>query len=82
MFKYPLKYADALSSYLKYTTGELDAVEFTDPALNQFYADEAQGLCRIELLAPDFAIAAMDGDSVLEIHYTDPELEFERRLQA
>ena len=80
MFKYPLKYADALSSYLKYTTGELDAVEFTDPALNQFYADEAQGLCRIELLTPDFAIIAMNGGSVLEIYYTDPELEFLRRL--
>jgi hypothetical protein len=75
MFKYKMRFIDAIQAYTKYTGS--GAVVFEDPALNQFYADEAEGLCTIQLIAPD----APAVDSMLEIHYFDPELEFQRRLQ-
>ena len=57
---------------------------FDDPALNQLYADEAAGLCTITIHHPiNDGISGIFNvkDSGLEISYTDPELEFMRRLQ-
>ena len=81
MFKYKMAFADALQAYVKYTQTDTGTVEFTDPALNQFYADEAEGLCSIKLVTPNIATAVITHDSELEINYADPELEFQRRLQ-
>lgn len=74
MFKHTLKFTDAHQAFDAYINGT--AVAFLDTALNQFYADEAAGLCTI-LIQP-----GTTQDSVILIHYHDPELEFERRLQT
>ena len=58
-------------------------IKFVDPNVQMFYDDEAQGLCTIELKQgkrPQDGLPS--GDSVLEICYYDPELEFQRRLQT
>ena len=80
MFRYKMRFADALQAYYKYTTSEQATTVFDDPLLNQMYADEAAGLCTITMLTPDSTTAILSSDSELEIHYTDPELEFLRRL--
>lgn len=81
MFRYKMKFADALQAFVKYTHSDVGQVEFDDPALNQYYADEANGLCTIVLITPESSTAIVTSDSELEIEYADPELEFQRRLQ-
>ena len=76
MFRYTMKFSDALQAYFKYVTTGQDVIQFVDPALNQFYLDESLGLCTITMLTSE----SLTTDSELEIHYTDPELEFQRRL--
>ena len=83
MFTYPLTLADAIQAFVKYTQTHADQVEFDDPVLNQLYADEAQGLCTITFKTINFFDAKVHhSDSILEIVYTDPELEFVRKLQC
>ena len=63
-------------------------VKFTCPALQQFFDDEAAGLCDITVkrLNPTELIDANLAGQVVqhEVHvtYTDAELEFERRLSV
>lgn len=83
MFTYPLTLQDALQAFVKFKANIVSEVEFDDPVLNQFYADEAEGLCTITIRQPDVDIISIRNvqDSVLEISYLDPELEFVRKLQ-
>lgn len=55
-------------------------VQFVDPALQQFFADERAGLCEviIKRLAP--TVMPADVQHTVQVTYYDPELEFERRL--
>jgi hypothetical protein len=81
MFTYPLTLDDAIQAFVKYGKTHNSQVEFTDPALNQFYADEALGLCTINFKTNTTnRYIGGQGDSTLEITYLDPELEFVRRL--
>jgi len=84
MFTYPLTLQDALQAFVKFKANIVSEVEFDDPVLNQFYADEALGLCTITIRQPDVDIISIRNvqDSVLEISYHDPELEFVRKLQC
>jgi len=82
MFTYTLTFQDAIQAFVKFKTSESSDVDFDNPGLNQVYQDEAQGLCTITLRQPrsnDITIRNIQ-DSILEIHYADPELEFQRRL--
>ena len=82
MFTHALTLADAIQAFVKYAKTHNSQVEFTDPALNQFYADEAKGLCTINFKTnTSNRYIGGKGDSTLEIAYADPELEFVRRLQ-
>lgn len=74
MFNYQLTLIDAIQAYVKYVQDQSVEIQFDDPLLNQFYADQAAGLCTISVLP------GSTQDSVLEINYVDPELEFLRRL--
>ena len=78
MFMYPLTYQDAVRAFVKFRSKHTDKSVFDDSALAQLYADEANGLCTITIHPPTSNELQ---DSVLEISYTDPELEFVRRLQ-
>jgi hypothetical protein len=84
MFTYPLTLADAIQAFVKFKANIVSEVKFDDPVLNQLYADEAQGLCTITIQQPDVDIISIRNvqDSVLEISYLDPELEFVRKLQC
>lgn len=55
-------------------------VQFIDPALNQFFEDERNGLCDIQVkrLAP--TVMPADAQHEVWVTYYDPELEFERKL--
>lgn len=77
MIRYTMRFSDALQAYFRYVTTGQDAINFVDPILNQFYLDQEAGLCTIQFQAPD---STTDMNSNLEIHYIDPELEFQRRL--
>ena len=79
MFTYPLTLQDALQAFVKFKANIVSEVDFTDPVLNQLYADEALGLCTIKIHPPS---GDEFQDSVLEISYHDPELEFVRKLQC
>ena len=83
MFTYTLTLADAIQAFVKYTKTHPGHVEFADPTLNQLYADEEAGLCSITLRTNTTgSYVGGQSDTTLEITYTDPELEFERRLQV
>ena len=79
MFIYKITMKDAMRTYMHYIKSA--EVKFIDPALNQFYADEADGLCTIKLRQIARQDGLPSGDSELVINYNDKELEFQRRLQ-
>lgn len=78
MFMYPLTYQDAVRAFVKFQSKYTDKLVFDDSALAQLYTDEANGLCTITIHPPSSEELQ---DSVLEVSYHDPELEFVRRLQ-
>lgn len=72
---------DAMRSYMNYVKSA--EIKFVDPNVQMFYDDEAQGLCTIEVKPGRRSQDGLpSGDSELLIHYYDPELEFQRRLQT
>lgn len=83
MFTYPLTYKDALKTLEKFLSDMDAGVQFDNPMLVQLYWDEDQGLCTIVRRDPNADdINVGTSDSILEITYTDPELEFVRKLQC
>jgi hypothetical protein len=83
MFTYPLTHKDALKTLRKFLSDMDSGVQFDNPILVQLYWDQDQGLCTIvrrDSNADDINVDMQD--SVLEISYHDPELEFVRKLQC
>jgi hypothetical protein len=80
MFTYPITMKDAMRTYMHFIKSA--EVKFIDPAVQQFYDDEAAGLCTIKLRQIARQDGLPSGDSELIINYNDPELEFQRRLET
>lgn len=80
MFKYPISNRDAMRSIMVRVPAA--GVTFTDPALNQFFADEREGLCRITVRRVKPIATGPEAVNYIEVHYEDPELEFMRALGA
>jgi hypothetical protein len=77
---------DAMRSYMVRVPAA--NVQFVDPALQQFFDDQAAGLCEIKIkrLNLDEIISAnakgQEIQHTVEVTYLDPELEFTRRLSC
>ena len=76
MFTYPMTNRDAL----KAVSGLFSDQQFTDPALNKFYSDQAKGLCQIEFKRLGL-IATTPRHEIL-VTYSDPEEEIIAQLSA
>ena len=79
MITYPMTTRDALRSVMARVPAA--NVTFVDPNIQQFYDDERNGLCTINVQR--FATGMHNMDSVIHemtISYSDPELEFMRAL--
>ena len=78
MIIYPMTNRDAMRSVMIRVPAA--NVQFVDPALNMFFADEAAGLCDVVVkrLAP--TVMPADAQHTVQVTYYDPELEFEKRL--
>jgi hypothetical protein len=86
MIVYPMSNRDAMRSYMARVPAA--NVKFVDPALQQFFDDQAQGLCEIKikrLNLDEIMTANAKGQEIqhtVEVSYLDPELEFTRRLSC
>jgi len=80
MIEYPMSNRDAMRSVMVRVPAA--QVRFVDPVLNQFFADERAGLCRVEVrrLAP--TVMPADAQHLVRVSYDDPELEMIRRLSC
>jgi len=84
MIIYPMTNRDAMRSYMVRVPAA--NVKFVDPALQQFFDDQAAGLCEIKikrLNLEQIMTANREGQEIqhhVEVTYLDAELEFTRRL--
>jgi hypothetical protein len=80
MIKHPMSNRDAMRSVMARVPAA--GVVFVDPALQQFFDDEKLGLCQVQVrrLPPTVVPAAAQHE--VWVTYTDPEIEFERRLSV
>lgn len=80
MLRYPISNRDAMRTIMARvpTAG----VRFTDPRLDQFYADERAGLCEILVRRLRPIVQEPGAQHYIEVHYHDPEMEFMRALGA
>jgi len=84
MIEYPMTNRDAMRSYMARVPAA--QVKFVDPVLQEFFDDQAAGLCDIKikrLNLEQIMTANREGQEVqhrVEVRYHDPEIEFERRL--
>jgi hypothetical protein len=86
MIIYPMTNRDAMRSYMARVPAA--NVKFVDQTLQQFFDDQAQGLCEIKikrLNLDEIMTANAKGQEIqhtVEVSYLDPELEFTRRLSC
>lgn len=80
MFKYPINNRDAMRSIMVRVPAA--GVRFTDPQLDQFFADERAGLCTIQVRRVRPTVTEPGAVNYIEVHYLDPEMEFMRALGA
>jgi hypothetical protein len=78
MFKYPMSNRDAMRSVMVRVPAA--GVVFTDAGLNLFYQDSLNGLCTVEFNRAPPIVSNLDHYVIVD--YSDPELEFERRLSV
>jgi len=82
MIVYPLSNRDSLRVIMARVPAA--GVKFICPAIQQFFDDERAGLCHVEvkrLVTRLFATDEYPGvQHEVRVTYTDPELEFERKL--
>jgi len=84
MIIYPMSNRDAMRSYMARVPAA--QVTFVDPALQQFFDDQAQGLCEIKikrLNLEQIMTANAVGQEIqhhVEVTYHDPEIEFVKRM--
>lgn len=57
-------------------------VQFVDPALNMFFADERAGLCDIEVKRLPPIVVPEDVQHEVIVTYHDPEIEFVKRMSV
>lgn len=78
MIIHPMSTRDAMRSVMVRVPAA--EVRFVDPALNMFFADEAAGLCQVVVkrLAP--TVMPADVQHTVEVTYSDPEIEFVKRM--
>jgi len=78
MIRYPMSNRDAMRSYMRRVPAA--GVTFVDPVLDMFFADEANGLCTIELDRKMGYADEVEPQHSVRVTYTDPELEVVKRL--
>ena len=78
MIVYPMTNRDAMRSVMVRVPAA--QVQFVDPNLDMFFADERAGLCSVEIkrLAP--TVMPADAQHTVEVTYYDAEIEFTKRL--
>ena len=68
---------------MRCTMAQVPAAEvvFDNPALTQFFKDQTAGHCTLQVKRFINGMVDAEHEHVLLVSYTDPELEFQRRLQ-
>lgn len=80
MITYPLSNRDAMRTIMaRVPTAN---VTFVDPVIQQFFDDEKNGLCDIEVKRHVTTVMPDDVQHLVRVHYHDPELEFIRALST
>lgn len=78
MIKYPLSNRDAMRTVMVRVPAA--QVKFVDPVVQQFFADEALGLCVVDVKRLPPTVVDDNVQHMIHVSYLDPQVEFEKRL--